>query len=216
MKQLMGQALKNVREENNSSSASITRLFFCGAFGDTTADSICSSLNQIKQQTEQHTASEQVTKITGGAMIVSNSAVVGFLECPSSVVATILSEIKSRNLLLNARILSTSEDCPCRWAAHKQHKMQTQLIQFNSCSPCLASLRFARPQGILHLGSILGQPSFGGRGHFLWGCNQHCRGNFLKNHCCCRAANRQLQRFQRRDSAPEDSVASILVEAHCL
>ena len=114
MKQLMGQALKNVREENNSSSASITRLFFCGAFGDTTADSICSSLNQIKQQTEQHTASEQVTKITGGAMIVSNSAVVGFLECPSSVVATILSEIKSRNLLLNARILSTSEDCPCR------------------------------------------------------------------------------------------------------
>jgi len=115
MGELMGPSLKTVNASNVQSFANITRIFFASSFhSSVTADSISTAFSVARKTIEQKEGGDIVEKITGGCIITSNAAVLGFIEAKVSLVCKLLTELQSKDVLKDTRVLSVSQNCPVR------------------------------------------------------------------------------------------------------
>ncbi|GMI33631.1 hypothetical protein TrCOL_g8229 [Triparma columacea] len=113
--QLSGKSLLSVLEtrfEAGKRTQSLTRLMFCAGFGEgTNAEKIASAvLKAVEDAEASETASE--TNIKGGVAVVSNSALLGFLEGSPRKLYSLLNILSSSPEVGQIRVVSNFEDCP--------------------------------------------------------------------------------------------------------
>ena len=113
MDMLMGSSLKSVVA--SSQSTTCARLILAGVIqSGVSADQICTAFHAARKTVEEKDRGDTVEKITGGCVITSNTAVLGFFECKDSLICSLLGEIEQRGVLGGTRILSVTQECPLR------------------------------------------------------------------------------------------------------